>query len=84
VTAYLKHAFDRIGILEGTQYFIKSNTRYMAYFFGTFAQNFCFILENKKLASELIKCGSRVVHKVFNKTIQKPSETLSRGPPRHL
>ena len=42
--------------------------------FGTFAHTFCFILINVRLASELlIKCGSRVVHKLFNKTMQKLS-----------
>jgi len=49
--------------------------------FGTFAHNFYFVLKNIWLASELIKCGSRVVRKLFNKTMQKISVKLSNGDP---
>jgi len=38
---------------------------------GTFAHNFWFIFHNMRHASMLIKCGSGVVHKLFNKTTQK-------------
>jgi len=37
------------------------------------------------LASELIKCGSRVVHKFFNKTMQELTAKPSKGGlSRHL
>jgi len=52
--------------------------------FDTFAHNFCFILKNMWLASELVKYGSRVVHQLFNKTMQKPSEKHYKRGPRHL
>jgi len=40
----------------------------------------CFALFWKTwIASELIKCDSRVVHKLFNKTMQKLSAKLSMG-----
>jgi len=31
-----------------------------------------------------MKCGSRAVHKLFKKTMQKLSAKLSKGGPRHL
>jgi len=45
---------------------------------STFAQNLYFILKNIGLVSELIKCGSGVVLKLLNKTVQKLSAKLSR------
>jgi len=47
--------------------------------FGIFAYNLCFILTNTWRASELIKCGSSVFNKVFNKTMQKLSAELAIG-----
>jgi len=45
---------------------------------------FCWILKNILLASEPIKCGSRVVYQLSNKTKQKLSVKLSYWGPRHL
>ena len=39
--------------------------------FDICALNFCFILKNIWLASELIRCDSQLVHERFNKTIKK-------------
>jgi len=44
--------------------------------FGTLAHNFCFVLTNIWLASELIKCSSRVIDELFSKTMQKLSAKL--------
>ena len=44
-----------------------------------FAHNFCFILTDIWLASDLKKCGSRVINKLFNNTMQKLSATRSKG-----
>ena len=53
--------------------------------FGTLAHNLCFILKNTPIASVLIKRGTRVINKRFNKTMQKLCAKLSkRGPSRHL
>jgi len=52
--------------------------------FGTFTHNFCFILKNIRLASELIKCGSGVGYKLFSKTMQRRNAELSEWSPRPI
>jgi len=48
-----------------------------------FAWNFCFILSNTWLASELTY-GSRVINYAFYKTLQKLSTELSKGGPHGI
>ena len=52
--------------------------------FCRFGNNFLIFLKNIWLALELTKCGPRVVHKLFNKTMRKLSAELSNGGPRHF
>ena len=52
--------------------------------FRLICTKFCFILTNIWRASELIKPGSRVINKPFNKTIQKLSAKLSIGGPHGI
>jgi len=72
------HIVNCLKFFEFTLFFVYTLKLFKAPLWHIF---FCFILKNMTCSRA---CGSRVVHQLLNKTMQKPSAKSRRGAPQHL